>query len=136
MNIHRRAFMVFAAAALLSAPMAAISEAKTLNFTKQNFQKHLKSGKPFMLGVHTDWCSTCATQKRVIGSLKSSGAPYSGLTVLEMDWDKYRGSKLGKQLRIPRRSTLIMFNAKGKETGRIIAGTSSSQIKKLIDEGI
>lgn len=136
MKFPRRTLLAFAAASLLVAPVATIALAKTKTFTTKSYEQHLAAGKPFMLGVHTSWCSTCATQRRVIGSLKSRGAPYDGITVLEMDWDKYRGSKIGKALRIPRRSTLIMYNGKGKETGRIVAGTSVSQIKGLIDKGI
>ena len=116
--------------------MATSAQAKTLNFTTKTYNSFLKSGKPFMLGVHTSWCTTCAKQRRVINSLKSRGAPYKNVTVLEMDWDKYRGSKIGRKLRIPRRSTLIMYNGGGREVGRIVAGTSVSQIKGLVDKGI
>jgi len=132
MRHFKTTVMAAAAAITLSAPIA---EARSLNFTTTTYNKLVKSGKPFMVGVHTSWCSTCAAQKRVISSLRGKGAQYKSLTVLEMDWDKYRGSKIGKQLRIPRRSTLIMFG-KGKEVGRIIAGTSPSQIKRLIDKGV
>ena len=79
--------------------------------------------------------TTCAAQKRVLGSLRGKGQPYSDLTELAMDWDKYRGSKIAKKLRIPRRSVLIMYGD-GKEAGRIIAGTGSAQIKTLIDKGL
>ncbi len=136
MTFTRRTLMALAATSLMAAPLATVAQAKTKTFTTKTYEQHLASGKPFVIGVHTSWCSTCATQRRVIGSLKSRGAPYDGITVLEMDWDKYRGTKIGKALRIPRRSTLIMYNAKGKETGRIVAGTSVSQIKGLIDQGI
>lgn len=112
-----------------------VSLAGTTAFSQSKYQALLKKGKPFLLGVHTDWCTTCAAQKRVLSSLRGKGKPYSNLTILEMDWDKYRGSKIGKQLRIPRRSTLVMYDG-GKEVGRIIAGTSSSSIKKLIDKGL
>ena len=132
MNMFQTAFAAAATAIVVAAPVA---KANTLNFTAATYNKLIKSGKPFMVGVHTSWCSTCAAQKRVISSLRSKGAPYKGLTVLEMDWDKYRGSKLGKQLRIPRRSTLIMYSG-GKEVGRTIAGTSPSQIKRIIDKGV
>ena len=135
-NINRRTFFSAALAGALAfavwAPGAA--EARTLNFTEATYNKLIKSGQPFLVSVHTQWCSTCAAQKRVVGSLRSKGEPYKGLTELAMDWDKYRGSKIGKELRIPRRSTLIMFGG-GKEAGRIIAGTSASQIKQLIDKG-
>ena len=136
MKIPRRTLLALAVATLLAAPTAATVEAKTLNFSVKKYNSLLKSGKPFMLGVHTSWCTTCAKQRRVIGSLKSRGKPYNAVTVIEMDWDQYRGSKIGKQLRIPRRSTLIMYNGKGKEVGRTIAGTSVSTIKDLLDKGV
>ncbi|MEM7300132.1 MAG: thioredoxin family protein [Pseudomonadota bacterium] len=124
------ALMIFGLAAV--APHGA--DARTVTFTPATYNKLLKSGKPFMIGVHTKWCTTCAAQKRVIRSLRRSGKPYANLTVLEMDWDKYRGSKIGKQLRIPRRSTLVMYSG-GREVGRIIAGTGTGSIKRLINKG-
>ena len=136
-KVNRRSFFAIAAAAAVMAVTAwtpDVAEAKRLNFTEATYKKLLKSGQPFMVSVHTRWCSTCAAQKRIIGGLRSKGQPYAGMTELAMDWDKYRGSKIGKELRIPRRSTLIMFGG-GKEAGRIIAGTSASQIKQLIDKG-
>ncbi|MCJ8309514.1 MAG: thioredoxin family protein [Hyphomicrobiales bacterium] len=136
-KVNRRSFFAIAAAAAVMAVTAwtpDVAEAKRLNFTEATYNKLLKSGQPFMVSVHTRWCSTCAAQKRIIGGLRSKGQPYAGMTELAMDWDKYRGSKIGKELRIPRRSTLIMFGS-GKEAGRIIAGTSASQIKQLIDKG-
>ncbi|MEO1399465.1 MAG: thioredoxin family protein, partial [Pseudomonadota bacterium] len=107
--------------------------ARTVNFTQASYKRLVASGKPFMLGVHASWCSTCARQKRVINALKATGSPYKGMTVVEMDWDKYRGSALAKRLKIPRRSTLIMYNG-GREVGRLVAGTGKRQIKGLIDK--
>lgn len=136
MTIQKRSFIAAAVAlSFLAASSLSAAQAETLNFTPAKFNQMVKSKKPFLLGVHTSWCSTCAAQKRVISGLQSQGAPYKEMTVLEMDWDKYRGSAIGKQLRIPRRSTLIMYG-KGKEVGRIIAGTSSTSIKRLIDKGV
>ena len=133
--ITRRA--TFAAMALAGLMIAApeFAQASTKSFSVSSYQKLVKSGKPFLIGVHTKWCSTCAAQKRVISSLRKQGQPYSNLTILEMDWDKFRGSEIGKQLKIPRRSTLVMYT-NGSEVGRIIAGTSASSIKSLIDKGL
>lgn len=134
-SINKRAFIAAAALFSMSLAIPQVSEARTLNFSVPGYNKLIKSGKPFLLSIHTEWCSTCAVQQRVIGSLRGRGKPYSGMTELAMDWDKYRGSKIGRQLRIPRRSTLIMYD-NGKEVGRIIAGTSPASIKKLIDSGL
>ena len=114
-KVNRRSFFAIAAAAAVMAVTAwtpDVAEAKRLNFTEATYNKLLKSGQPFMVSVHTRWCSTCAAQQRIIGGLRSKGQPYAGMTELAMDWDKYRGSKIGKELRIPRRSTLIMFGRK------------------------
>lgn len=135
MIFNRRSLIAMAGIALATTFAIAPSDARTSNFSVSGYNKLLKSGKPFLIGVHTTWCTSCAAQKRVINTLKQN-KPYRGLRLVEMDWDKYRGSKIGRDLRIPRRSTLIMFNAKGKEVGRIIAGTGRSQIKRLIDKGI
>lgn len=133
--IHtRRRMMALAAAATLSLGLSSAGHAGTVNYTAAKYGSYVKSGKTFLLGVHADWCSTCDRQKRVINALRGKGAPYSGLTIMQVDWDKNRRSPLIKKLNIPRRSTLIMFKG-GKEVGRIVAGTSTSQIKGLIDKG-
>jgi len=134
-KFNRRHALIAAAMVGLTAVMPGLADARTMNFSVPTYNKLIESGKPFLVSVHTSWCSTCAAQKRVLGSLRSKGDPYSGLTELTMDWDKYRGSKIGKQLRIPRRSTLIMFDG-GKESGRIIAGTSAGSIKQLLDKDL
>ena len=133
-HLNRRSILAMAAVFAVAAWTPNLAEARTLNFNEATYNKLLKSGKPFMVSVHTKWCSTCATQKRIISGLRGKGKPYSGLTELAMDWDKYRGTAIAKELRIPRRSTLIMYGG-GKEAGRIIAGTSAGSIKKLIDKG-
>ncbi len=136
MTFTRRMLIAAAAAFSISSLTSAnVAVAKTVDFTQAKFEQYLKGGKPFMLGVHTSWCSTCATQKRVISGLRKQDAAYKNLTVMEMDWDEYRGSAIGKKLRIPRRSTLIMYT-KGKEVGRILSGTSPKSIKGLIDKAL
>ena len=131
----RRAALAAMALSGLMLAMPEVAKAKTQNFSVATYQKLVESGKPFLIGVHTSWCTTCAAQKRVISSLRQSGEPYSQLTILEMDWDKFRGSQIGNDLQIPRRSTLVMYT-NGAETGRIIAGTSPASIKALIDKAL
>lgn len=131
---NRRSILAGAAVLGMAFALPQAADARTKNFSVTTYNQMVKSGKPFLLSVNTEWCSTCAAQKRVISGLRK-GAPYAGLTELEMDWDKYRGSKIGKDLKIPRRSTLIMFDG-GKEVGRLVAGTGRSAIKKLIDKGL
>lgn len=55
---------------------------------------------------------------------------YRAVTFMHVDWDKYGDSDFARELRIPRRSTLVMFGG-GKEVGRLVAQTSESAIEAL-----
>jgi hypothetical protein len=55
---------------------------------------------------------------------------YQTVTLMRVDWETHQDSDLVRDLRIPRRSTLVMFN-KGEEVGRVVAQTSESAIEAL-----
>ena len=63
-------------------------------------------------------------------ALLDSKPEYRKVTIMRVDWDTYRDDKLVKLLRIPRRSTLVMFN-NGEEVARVVAQTGSSAIDAL-----
>ena len=69
-------------------------------------------------------------QERTVRALLDSKPEYQKVTIMRVDWDKYRGGDIVKELAIPRRSTLVMFN-KGKEVGRVVAKTSTPAIEAL-----
>jgi len=56
---------------------------------------------------------------------------YANIKVMNVDWDIYSRADFVKELRIPRRSTLVMFK-EGKEVGRVIAQTSPGTIEELL----
>ncbi|MEM0944270.1 MAG: thioredoxin, partial [Pseudomonadota bacterium] len=51
------------------------------------------------------------------------------------DWDDFKGHSVTTSRGIPRRSTLLVLRG-DQELGRIVAGTSQSQIKGLMDRGL
>lgn len=59
---------------------------------------------------------------------------YKNITFMTVDWDTYKRHSVTTSRGVPRRSTLILIKA-GKEVGRIVAGTSKSAIKALLDKG-
>lgn len=63
-------------------------------------------------------------------ALLDSKSEYQKVTIMRVDWDTHRDGDLVKELKIPRRSTLVMFN-EGKEVGRVVAQTSTSAIETL-----
>jgi thioredoxin 1 len=71
----------------------------------------------------------------VLSQLRASSPRYNnGITFIRVDWDTYKRKSVTTSRRIPRRSTLVLIKG-GKEVGRIVAGTSKSRIKALLDKG-
>lgn len=105
-------------------------------YTPGLVQKHLDQGDTVFLDFKTDWCSTCRAQERVIARLKSENPDYEAKIVfIDVDWDVHARSDLAKDLRIPRRSTLVVLKG-DQEIGRIVAQTSASKIKALMDAAL
>ena len=104
-------------------------------YSPEAYQAALDSGEPFLLGFHATWCSTCRTQERAISALMDGNESYAAVKVFNVDWDKYGRTDFAKELRIPRRSTLVMFSG-GKEVGRVIAQTNKSAIEELFKAAV
>ena len=71
-----------------------------------------------------------------MSALQEENADYAAVTVMRVPWGKYRKEPIVKELRIPRRSTLVMFDGKGEEVGRLIAQTSKKKIEELLKAGL
>jgi thiol:disulfide interchange protein len=130
--MHRRHFLTTSAAAFL-APFAA---AAATDYTPGLVKQHLAKGDIVFLDFSATWCATCATQERVVNELIEENPAYGEtITFIKVDWDTYRKAELTKSLKIPRRSTLVVLKG-DQELGRIVAGTSKSQIKGLLDTAL
>ena len=132
--MNRRQFIAATGAVLLwPAPSLA---AGRVFYTPGLAETAMKDGKVVFLDFWTNWCTTCAAQERVISQLRSANPAYdSAISLITVDWDKYSGSKLTKDLAIPRRSTLVALKGT-REIGRIVAGTSKQKIKELLDAAL
>lgn len=62
----------------------------------------------------------------------AGNASYQRVRIIIVDWDKHQGDPIVSQLKVARRSTLVMFKG-GAEVGRVVAGTSESVIAPLFD---
>ena len=128
--MNRRDFIILSTAAAAALPGVAMAAA---NYTPGLVQKHLDKGDTVFLDFKTDWCTTCAAQERVINALKSENPDYEkNIVFVNVDWDEHPNSDLSRSLKIPRRSTLVVLKGK-EELGRIVAGTSKTDIKALMD---
>jgi thiol-disulfide isomerase/thioredoxin len=96
----------------------------------------MDAGKIVVLDFWASWCSTCAAQERVLAALKAENPAYEqNIVFFLVDWDKYAKGDLSKSLKIPRRSTLVALKGR-QELGRIVAGTSTADIKALLDTAL
>lgn len=63
-------------------------------------------------------------------ALIGKNSEYRAVKIIRVDWDRYRRDQIVQELRIPRRSTLVMFRD-GREVARVVARTSVAEIEAL-----
>lgn len=130
--MNRRTFLASTAALTLTPVFATAAQDYTPGLIKQA----LADGKTVFVDFAADWCSTCARQERVINALRSQNPAYdASMVFVRVDWDDFRRHDVVTSRAIPRRSTLLVLRG-DEELGRIVAGTSESQIKALMDKGL
>jgi len=116
--------------AALASSASVLAKYEPVDYTPELLQAALDSGEPVLLGFHASWCSTCRTQERQVSALMDENDAYANVKVINVDWDQYGNSDFARDLRIQRRSTLVMFKG-GEEVGRVIAQTGKDAIEEL-----
>ena len=107
-----------------------------LVYTPGLIKEKLAEGKTVLVDYAASWCSTCKRQERVRDELRASNPEYDkNLVYIRVEWDVYNSHPVTVDRNVPRRSTLLVLRG-DKELGRIISGTSVSEIKALMDKGL
>jgi len=133
--MNRREMLTGVAATSLAVTSLATS-AHAVEYVPGLVKQRLAAGETVLLAYHAKWCSTCAAQERVINALKAANPSYEqGITFVEADWDQHGRSGLARELRIPRRSTLILLRG-NQELGRLVADTREDAIRNLMDTAL
>lgn len=101
-------------------------------YSQPVFDKLINDGKPVLVEVHADWCSTCRAQAKVTAALLRKQA-YRGIRSLKVDYDNQQD--VLKALHVSRQSTLIVFK-NGKEVGRSLGDTTPEGIENLLKKAI
>ena len=136
--MKRRNFLTLTGASMLALSVPQIAAADGwVDYSKADpISAALAEGKTVLVDYAAEWCSTCAAQERVINSLRKSNPEYdSNIVFVRVDWDRYGRKPVTRDRNIPRRSTLIVLKG-NQELGRLVAGTSKSQIKQLMDTAL
>ena len=118
--------------ALAAVLQFSLAQAAAVAYTQAGFDKLMAEGKPVLVEVHADWCSTCRTQAPITDALLNK-PELSKVTALRVDFDKQKDTV--KAFNVRQQSTLIVFKG-GKEVGRSIADTSASSIEALIRKAL
>jgi len=131
--MDRRHFLISLAAIATAGPAMAGSGQV---YTEGLVQQELDAGKTVFIDFFAEWCSTCRVQEIKVNELKASNPDYeANVSFVSVNWDEFGNSRLARRLNIPRRSTLVVLKG-NKELGRIVAGTSTSAIKNLMDRAL
>jgi thioredoxin 1 len=127
---NRRAATVIlvSAVALATLPAAA---AQVTTYTPEALAAAKASGKPFILDFFATWCVTCAAQHRVLDKLRAENPAYATIPFMQVDWDQNEHGPLVAEMKIPRRSTLVVLKG-DTELGRIVAQTGDAEIEGLL----
>lgn len=120
--------LLFILSTFLSLAMA--GEIKRYN--QAQFDQLTAEGKPVLLAVHANWCSTCKAQKPIIDGLMGQAA-YKDVTALVIDFDTEK--PLLKQYKVGMQSTLIAFKG-AKEVGRSVGDTTKAGIESLLKKAV
>lgn len=131
--MNRRLFIASAAVAL-SAPKLLLADGEgTVEYTPGLIEEKLAAGETVFVDFAATWCSTCKRQERIISELRTNNPEFDkNISFVKVDWDAYGSHEVATSRKIPRRSTLILLQGE-EELGRIVAGTDSDQIKKLLE---
>lgn len=135
--MNRRALLAaFAAAAALPLAPLSANASQSVDYTPGVIEAALEQGKTVFVDYAAHWCGTCKRQERVIDKLRAENPAYDAAMVfVRVDWDTYKEHEVAVFRNIPRRSTLLVLRGED-ELGRIVAGTSESEIKALLDKGL
>lgn len=133
--------LVGLAPGLLATPALASSQVPgfggpTLAYEPGLIAELLADGQTVFVDYHATWCSTCNAQKRRIKALREANPAYdAAMTFVAVDWDEYGRHAVARDRQIPRRSTLVLLRGED-ELGRLVAQTSRTAIKGLMDLGV
>ncbi len=124
--------LVPVAAVALATAASPASAAQFRAFDTRAFAAAQAQGRPILVDVSAQWCSTCKVQEKHIAKITRDPA-FDKLVVFKLDYDKQKAER--RKLNVPRQSTLIAFRGR-RETGRSVADTNPRSLELLIRKAI
>ena len=113
---------------LLLSFQSTASEKKT-TFSEEVFNKAQSDGKVVVVSSWIKYCSSCASQMKVLNKAKDD---FQNIIYLNFD---VRNKEISKLLNVQYQTTLLIFK-KNKEIYRSVGETSKSKIYKAIEKSL
>jgi thioredoxin 1 len=130
--MQRRDFLMLTAAVTLAAPMAFAAEA--IIYSPELVAAELAAGKTVVLDFTASWCISCQSQGRAIRALRDANPAYDKtITVVDVDWDTYKGTELTKKYGITSRGSLVFLRG-DKVTAQTFTHSSKADLKAMLDQ--
>jgi thiol-disulfide isomerase/thioredoxin len=108
----------------------------TVDYTPGLIKEKLAAGETVFVDYAADWCGTCKRQERIVNELRANNPDFDkNISFVRVDWDSFSSHEVTTSRKVPRRSTLIVLRGE-EELGRIVAGTSTEEIKALLELGL
>ena len=106
-----------------------IASEKKTTFNEEVFNKAQSDGKVVVVSSWIKYCSSCASQMKVLNKAKDD---FQNIIYLNFD---VSNKEISKQLNVQYQTTLLIFK-KNKEIYRSVGETSKSEIYKAIEKSL
>jgi thioredoxin 1 len=125
------AFVTAIRAAVFGAAVLAAGSAMAFErtpYTNALVAEARETGRPYIVYVHADWCTTCQAQDRVLETLVDDPR-FANLLILTVDYDTKRN--LMMLFNVPDRSIFVAFSG-ATELGRSVYDTTPEGITAFL----
>ncbi|MCW5715156.1 MAG: thioredoxin family protein [Bauldia sp.] len=125
------AFVAAVRAAMFGAGVLAAGTALAFErtpYTNALIAEALETGRPYIIYVHADWCTTCQAQDRVLETLVDDPR-FANLLIMTVDYDTKRN--LMMLFNVPDRSIFVAFSGT-TELGRSVYDTTPEGIAAFL----
>ena len=101
-------------------------------YTQQKLDALNKAGKPVLVFIYADWCTTCKAEEKVLDTLLPENE-FKVITTLKVNFDTQKSVVRAFGARM--QSTLIVFGH-GKEVSRMTGETDQDRIAELLRKSL
>lgn len=98
------------------------------DYSPERFAQAQAAGKTILVDVAAKWCPTCKAQKPILDEL-TEDERMKDILFVRVDFDQHKDFL--KKHKIPRQSTILVFNGKS-EVNRSIAETNRERLRGFV----